>query len=237
MKYTALIDGDLLAHEMGQDTIQANKVSLREALSNCDTKVQDIMDAAGCDDARIFITDGPSNFRFKIATIKPYKGNRHDDSKPTYWREVRDHLTSRHNARCVHGYEADDRMAMEQSDDTVICSRDKDLDQVEGWHYSWSCGRQKERPIYRISEEEGLRLFYLQLITGDASDNIPGLYRVGKVTAAAKLAALETEKEMFSLVQKMYEDRFGSYWELFLLENARLLYLLRSEDDVWQIPS
>jgi hypothetical protein len=36
---------------------------------------------------------------------------------------------------------------------------------------------------------------------------------------------------MYNHVQKHYEDRFGSYWEMFMHENARLLWMLRSEDD------
>lgn len=248
MKYLSLLDGDILAHELGQSVIHSQPITWREAKYNCDKKVQDIMDQAGCDDVRIFLTDSESNFRHKVATIKPYKGNRNDDIKPAYWSSIREHLIDEHGAEVVFGYEADDKLAMEQHHgegaDTVLCSRDKDLDQVQGYHYSWECGRQKEKPIYYISEEEGLRLFYLQLIMGDPGDNIPGLYGVGKYTANKKLKACivphlrpeDIEKEMYKMAQKMYEDRFGSYWELFLVENARLLYLLRSEDDVWELP-
>lgn len=235
MSYTALIDGDILAYEMGQSEMGSH-VPLSMALSNCDKKIKDITDCAGCDDYRIYLTHGPCNFRFKIATIKPYKGNRDDYVKPPYWADIRSHLCSEHSAEVVHGYEADDRLAMEQSDDTVICSRDKDLDQVEGWHYSWQCGRQKERPIYEITEEQGLRNFYGQLITGDRSDNIPGLFGIGEATVKRNISGLTKESEMFGTVSRMYQDRFGSYWELFLTENARLLYLLRSEDDEWKIP-
>ncbi len=244
MKYTCLLDGDILAHELGQSVIQSQYVTAKEARYNCDKKVQDIMDQAGCGDVRIFLTDGPSNFRHKIATIKPYKGNRDDSTKPTYWAHIRTHLCQRHGAEVVYGYEADDKLAMEQRDDTVLCSRDKDLDQIPGYHYSWNCGRQKEKPIYHVSEEEGLRSFYLQLVMGDPGDNIPGLYRIGVVNSKKKLDACmvgvtraeDVERAMYTMVQKMYEVRFGSYWELFLVENARLLYLLRSEEDVWQIP-
>jgi hypothetical protein len=235
MSYTALIDGDILAYEMGQSQM-GSFVPLSMAKSNCDKKVQDIVDSAGCEDYQIYLTDSPNNFRLTLATIKPYKGNRDDNGKPPYWADIRLHLVERHGAVVVSGYETDDKLAMEQSEDTVICSRDKDLDQVEGWHYSWTCGRQKERPIYFITESEGLRNFYTQMLIGDTGDNIPGLFGVGPTTANKKLAGLETELELYSAVQKMYEDRFGSYWELFLTENARLLYLLRSEEDVWKIP-
>lgn len=236
MEYLSLLDGDILAHELGQDRIKGNYISWKEARSNCDKKVQHILDQAGCASAKVYLTDSQSNFRLALATIKPYKGNRDEHDKPPYWDRIRRHLLERHSAEVVYGYEADDAMAMGQSDDTVICSRDKDLDQVPGWHYSWECGKQKEKELYWISESEGLRLFYTQLIMGDTGDNIPGLFRVGKGTADKNLAECICEMEMYKVVRKMYEDRFGSYWELFLVENAKLLYLLRNEEDVWKIP-
>lgn len=235
-KYFALVDGDILAHELGQNIIQSQSITLKEAKYNCDQKVRDIMDAAGCEKGQLFLTDGPSNFRHKVATIKPYKGNRDENSKPAYWGAIRQHLRYEHNAEIVYGCEADDAMAMEQSDDTVICSRDKDLDQVPGWHYSWKCGRQREKPLYYVTEQEGLASFYMQLIMGDVGDNIPGLYRMGKVKANKALEGCTTELQLFRAVKKMYQDYFGSYWELFLVENARLLYLKREECDEWKIP-
>lgn len=235
-EYTANIDGDLLVHEMGQDHISGIHVPLEEAEYNVDSKIRHIVENAGCDRYRVFITNGPCNFRHKICTIKKYKGNRDGDKKPSYYNEIRNYLVNRHGAELVFNMEADDRLAIEQSDETVLCSRDKDLDQVPGWHYSWACGRQKEKPIYKIEEIDGLRLFYTQVLTGDSSDNILGLYNVGRRTAEKNLADAETETDLFAIVQGMYEDRFGSYWELFLKENARLLWLKRSEEDVWKIP-
>jgi hypothetical protein len=236
MSYTSLLDGDILGYELGQDCIAGNYILWKEARYNCDKKVQHIIDQAGCCSAEVYLTDSQSNFRIALATIKPYKGNRDEHNKPPYWDKIRHHLLGQHGAEVCYGYEADDAMAMGQSDDTVICSRDKDPDQVPGWHYSWECGKQKERKLYQVSEVEGLRTFYTQLIMGDTGDNIPGLFRVGRVTADKQLAQCICELEMYKVVQKMYEDRFGSYWELFLVENAKLLYLLRNKEDVWKIP-
>ena len=38
---------------------------------------------------------------------------------------------------------------------------------------------------------------------------------------------------MFQEVKVQYELRFGSYWDMFMCENGRLLWLLRHEDDDW----
>lgn len=236
MKYRALMDGDVLCYEMGQDTIAGKHITLDAALHNVDKRVYDILNEAGCDVYDLFLTDGPSNFRHKIATIKIYKGNRNEDDKPKYWGEIRSHMVRHHYAEIVYGFEADDAMAMGQSDDTVICSRDKDLDQVPGWHYSWQCGKQKEKKLYRISEIDGLRNFYTQLLTGDSGDNIPGIFGVGPASAQKRLEGKDNESSLFAAVREVYQQRFGSYWELFLVENARLLYLLRHKEDVWTLP-
>lgn len=236
MGYKALIDGDVLAYEMGQSIIAGNHITLHDALHNIDKKLYDILNAAGCESWDLFLTDGPSNFRHKIATILEYKGNRNELSKPPYWSKIRSHMVRQHNAETVYGYEADDAMAMGQSDDTVICSRDKDLDQVPGWHYSWQCGKQKEKKLYQVSEIDGLRNFYTQLLTGDSGDNIPGIFGVGPKAAQKRLEGKDTESSLFSAVREVYKQRFGSYWELFLVENARLLYLLRHKEDIWTLP-
>jgi 5'-3' exonuclease len=150
-------------------------------------------------------------------------------------------------------YEADDGMAIAQADkltydsvgsppdnftgefvdgsQTVICSRDKDLKMVPGYHYSWGAGKQKEVPTRFISEEEGNKWFFTQLLMGDATDNIPGLYRVGQKNAEKLLDGLSEPLDLYSVCQHQYAVRFGSYWKLFLHENARLLWMMQSEDD------
>ncbi|MEE8598560.1 MAG: hypothetical protein V3S69_03465, partial [Dehalococcoidales bacterium] len=150
------------------------------------------------------------------------------------------------------GYEADDELSIKQlhelmSDEydlaagkykknlygTVLCSRDKDLNMVPGFHYSWGSGKQKEKEVWYVDREEGWYQFFTQLLTGDSTDNIPGLFRVGKVAAKGLLEGLTDDLSLYSVVQHQYELRFGSYWKMFMHENARLLWMLRTpEDDV-----
>ena len=68
----------------------------------------------------------------------------------------------------------------------------------------------------------------------DYSDNIPGLYNVGsKAACVQRIKTYCTELQMFKEVQLQYELRFGSYWDMFLCENGKLLWMLRSKDDDW----
>jgi len=73
--------------------------------------------------------------------------------------------------------EADDGLAIaqgyfqEQGIESIIVTEDKDLLQVPGWHYN---PNKNDKP-FKISEEQGHFLLWKQVITGDKTDNIPGV--------------------------------------------------------------
>jgi hypothetical protein len=72
------------------------------------------------------------NFRIERAKLRPYKGTRKND-KPRYYNSIRAHMLVAYNTVVSSGCEADDEMAIEQCahpNDTIICTRDKDLRQV-----------------------------------------------------------------------------------------------------------
>lgn len=62
----------------------------------------------------LYLTDGKSNFRNEIATIRGYKANRDPAHKPVHYDKIREYLQERWNARVMYGYEADDAVAIEQ---------------------------------------------------------------------------------------------------------------------------
>lgn len=114
---------------------------------------------------------------------------------------------------------------------TVICSRDKDLHMIPGWHYVWPAGKQEEK-LWFQDELSAIRCFYRQLLTGDSTDNILGLYGVGASSQLVKrVESCDEERLMFDIVYKAYQDRFGSYASMFMMENAALLWMLREEPD------
>ena len=67
-----------------------------------------------------------------------------------------------------------------------IATLDKDLDGVPGWHYVW---KGKREGVFYVTETEADRFFYTQMLTGDATDNIPGLFKMVGVKALAKTKA------------------------------------------------
>lgn len=253
----ALIDADIFQWEFGSATDSEYKpLSWPLVQARVQGRIDGILEATECDSYQLYLTsDDKSNFRYNIATIRPYKGNRPTE-KPHWYYPIRNFLIDHRGAQEVSGMEADDAISIDQYKDwillrgskdneeqhsrvckTVICSRDKDLNMIPGWHYSWPCGQQKEKKLWWQNEFSGLQSFYNQLLTGDTVDNIPGLYGVGSSSALCKHTwSCSTELECYELVHTEYVKRFGSYADQFLLENARLLWLLRYEGEEWNPP-
>lgn len=246
----ALVDGDIFAYEFGnaKATDGVSPLPWPFVVSRLDARIQNILLQVGAGSHTLYLT-GQGNFRISVATIKPYKGHRPTD-KPYWWEKIRDFLVYHRGAIIVNGMEADDILGIEQYDSftydkydlaagkllknasTVICSRDKDLHMIPGWHYTWGAGKQEEQPLWWQNELDAIRFFYTQLLTGDSTDNIPGLYGVGKSSSLVKyISTCSSELEMYAHVREQYEKRFGSYWNQFLIENARLLWILREDGE------
>jgi hypothetical protein len=259
----ALIDLDPLPYAYGgltyEDGTPLSDSMLRKMV---DDKITNIVDRSGATDWVGYLTDSASNFRIRVATILPYKGNRSGNPKPARYQMLRDYLLATYPDRVqlVVGMEADDQLAIDQwrwvnnhegcarhtstypapdyyEDTTIICTIDKDLEMVPGWHYKWGKGNTEETPPFFVTQVEGLRFFYKQLLTGDMTDNILGLYGVGKKsTLLSKLDDMDSEEAMFLHVYGEYKSRFGAYADQFMLENGRLLWMLREEGELWEFP-
>lgn len=179
---------------------------------------------------RVFLT-GDGNFREQVATLLPYKGNRDDLHKPKYYKEIKQYMIHNWNAEVIHGQEADDALAITQyqtkDDSTVIISIDKDLDQIPGWHYNFV----KEELYYLDEEFADTRLFF-QMLTGDRTDNIPGIRGIGDVKAKKIIyedCRGDVDK-MRDAVKALYQKEYGPAWEGAYWEVANLLWMRRAED-------
>jgi len=109
----------------------------------------------------------------------------------------------------VDGMEADDVMfalSMEfasKGEDVVIISTDKDMVQVKN-HYE---NIEVYSPIKRLYYEKVPNIVMEKAICGDASDNIPGLYRVGPKTLEKMLVDKDLwRKKMANGNQELYES-------------------------------
>lgn len=243
------------------------KLDLQVALNSIDKAIFFARKKLGASEVRCYLTDeNKSNFRFAFATLLPYKATR-TAAKPVFYNECRQHLIDRWDAEVVVGEEADDAVAQAQwpyysalmsgncetGDITCIAHIDKDINMVPGWH--WSLNKNE---LYWVSELDGLRWFYTQLITGDkAVDNIPGLKHITDKSALAKfktpLLEMTTEKEMYDHVYNLYElhkpevlnrldedgdvevyDYPGTHFVL--NEIGNLLWMRRVKGEWWEAP-
>lgn len=204
--------------------------------------IHSILTETGAEEFTIFLS-GEKNFRDDVATIKPYKGNRDRSAKPIHFKEIKEYLTDVWEATVTDGVEADDAMgiAQYQGRDTIIASIDKDMDMIPGRHYNW-----RTKALYEVDEDSALRTFYGQLLTGDAVDNIRGVPGIGQKTAERIIQRCANEDELFDAVYEQYYsyhlkegmDDPDNDEEVMddLMENARLLWIWRKENDEWQPP-
>jgi len=221
----ALIDQDLLCYRCAAS---AENDDLGIAIYRIDELLDNILNKTEATSYRAFLTSS-SNFRKQI--YPEYKANR-TQPKPKHLRDLQVYSLEKLNAEYApDGLEADDALAINQAEDTIICSLDKDLLQVPGHHFSWEInGKGWSRPDTFIeqSELEGLRLFYKQCLKGDTSDNVKGIEGLGEKKAAKILADCTSQQEMFNIVRDLYGND-----EEFIM-NASVLWILRSLDDNWK---
>lgn len=221
----ALIDQDLLCYRCAAS---AENDDLGIALYRIDELLDNILNKTEATSYRAFLTSS-SNFRKQI--YPEYKANR-TQPKPRHLRDLQVYSLDKLNAEYApDGLEADDALAINQTEDTIICSLDKDLLQVPGHHFSWEInGKGWSRPDTFIeqTELEGLRLFYKQCLKGDTSDNVKGIEGLGEKRATKILADCSSHLEMFNIVRDLYgnDDEF--------IMNASVLWILRSLDDNWK---
>ena len=203
---------------------------VEDAYRKVDSFIASIEKVTGHTDSRLFI-GGEGNYRNDI--LPDYKANRIGRPKPHHHKAIRDYLINNWDAFVVNGEEVDDMLGYEQTQDTIICSADKDLDCIPGMHYNWSPSRIKNG-VYNVTEIEANRFFYTQCLTGDSTDNIPGLKkRTGRI-ATKKIKQpindLDVPFDMFNYVSSVYGN-------LDWMDIAGCLWIRREQNQTWVPPT
>ena len=231
---TCLIDGDKLvmsAAFAAQRSEKGKVVSVdpvEYALSNVKKMLVSLKKTIPADTYRIFVGNPDiKHFRYSVAQTKVYKENRQKQERPKHEMAVRQYLIDYHNAEVITGVEVDDALGIEQcksicdldsctsnkgkdfdcrtlGNPSIICSSDKDLQMIPGWHFDMDWGKIRSMgeseyrmksymrtSTYFITDPGFLSLrvngkkkklvgggqlwFCAQLLMGDSVDNIPGL--------------------------------------------------------------
>jgi hypothetical protein len=213
-----IIDGDIVAY-------RCSASAENEDESVCHWRIDDsirlIKEAArNFIESSIYLT-GSNNFRKKIDPL--YKANRADKIKPKWLQSSRDYLVSKYGAEICEDMEADDALGINQTEDTLLCTIDKDLMMIPGHHYNWV----KEK-FFTVDFIQGYQHFYKQMLIGDTSDNVVGVKSIGPVKSGKMLDSITNPYIMYEIVRAAYNDdkRF--------CKNANLLWIMRSPNEMWQ---
>lgn len=214
----ALLDADIYSFRAA---FSAETDEVWVATSRVDKMVEDTLFELGITEYELWLS-GKGNFRYNV--FPEYKANRIKVARPKWEHEVKAHLVKNWQANWSEGCEADDmlgiRQATSEPESTIICSIDKDLDMIPGWHYNFV---KKEK--YYVTPEEATRWFYYQLMVGDSADGIKGCSGIGPKKADKFLSSCASEKEMYEGVLDLY----GCYQEM--LMNSRCLWIWQKEND------
>ena len=162
----ATIDADLVAFRCSASVLDSAEDE-HIAHLRCDKLMRDLLTNTNASGYFAFLT-GSGNFRKKINP--EYKANRKDKPPPKWLQSCRQFLITEWNAKISDGCEADDLLGITQDNETILCSLDKDLNMIPGWHFNWL-----KNELYEVQQFEGIKHFYKQMLIGDRSDNSIGL--------------------------------------------------------------
>lgn len=181
----AIIDMDPLVYRCGFSIQKYNKElevlevePIKHAFYNVNSMMRKVFNRTECENYQGFLSSsGKDNFRYGV--YPDYKINRAGKERPVHYEEIRNYMQKRWNGVVTEAQEADDACSIAQcrahplgwGEDlkhTVVCSFDKDFNNIPGWHYNYLNDQ-----LYYVTEIEAYRNFYLQILTGDTSDDIP----------------------------------------------------------------
>jgi len=194
-----LIDADIIAYQMATKYETPFGNDLSEAKAGVDAFVARLKGRLKST-KEIMCLSGGHNFRKDV--IKSYKHNR--KPKPAMLSALREYISNNFETRMRPTLEADDVMGILSTkfpNSYIICTIDKDLYQIPGWHFNWN-GHGKKKLMsminpkskwnptgqkeikaktkfsvdpFHVGEFEAKRLFYVQTLTGDSVDNFVGI--------------------------------------------------------------
>lgn len=247
-----LIDSDVLLYEIGfggqmEKNEEGEPIPLPfdQVADMLDNRINYICAQVDATLPPILYITGKGNFREQIAKRQQYKER--PGIRPFHYYNLKAYMKGKYNVIESVGMEADDLMAIEQTsrpNETIICTRDKDLRQVPGWHYGWEVHNQPSFGPELVTEDGSVelvqtksgkklkgtgRMFFLaQLLMGDPVDTVPGLgNRTGDVKAFKILEGCSTYQEGLKAVYRAYKEVWGLLAYKEMLEQGRLLWMVR----------
>jgi len=244
-KYQYKKDANTYADSINFPRDNIEKTVEHEPLEYCLSSVKKMMEkmhqATDADEKLVLLT-GPANFRFDL--YPEYKSSRKDARRPHHYDAIHEYLIDVHAADKVVGVEADDALGWHQWADfenngrdpmmceTCICTIDKDLNMIPGWHHNFNWTPPKA-DMYWIDLDDANQWFFQQWLSGDPADDIPGLSGVAEKTAQKILADVPKNVfDMYSEVMRRYKVQ-GKFDTKMVHTIGDLLWMQRTPGDTW----
>lgn len=220
MNLSPLVDTDLLMYRV---LTSKEFLDVEEAKTAVDDSIKYVTSQFSGPHKLFLSPSNKSNFRYIVASIRPYKANRTSE-KPPFFNEVKRFLIEERSAIVVCGAEADDGIAStHKPGETIVCSYDKDFHQLPGHHFDFRDGT-----ITELSETAALINLYCQMLVGDDADNIPGIVGIGKGKAPSRLEG-QTEEQMRDTIMDLYKRQYGEIWGPIAFKEIYTLVKLRTD--------
>jgi len=186
-------------------------------------------------DVKMYLSGQGKTFRDELAVTRPYKGNRDRMHRPTHEFDLRNYIIETWDTQVADGEEADDLLGIAQTADpinTIVVTLDKDLDQIPGMKFNFMHDR-----VYDVSADKADFNFHMQLLTGDSTDNVPGLPGIGPGKALKALHGLSGGLERLREAWRMYQIHSGTEdpWA-YMHEQGQLVKIRTYPGQVWSVP-
>jgi hypothetical protein len=192
-----------------------------------DEEIDNIKFHTGATEVRIFLTPNET-FRHRLATTEGYKANRKDQPKPEYSDDIVKYFKERYDAQTGVDIEADDCLGLYQTTDTVLCSNDKDLNMIPGAHFNFTNNKK-----FDVTPYDADKFFLTQLLSGDKTDNIPGIPDMTPARAEKIVEQYEgNHLELIEAIKEQYGYSYGVDWKEVMEEQAALLWILRAGESI-----
>lgn len=230
-----------------EDECVVRSLDINLAYQKTIDKLQGILDRTGCLSWELHFTGGRKSFRYTMVDDE-YKANRLNDKTkkpPAGLRDLKDLFCTEFPDKAFMNllYEADDTVVARkraQPEKYTLCAVDKDVlytlptlpEELGGKHFNyysrprstnkWGKVQEEIKMKYiEVSELQAIKHHYLQVLTGDTTDNVIGLHMVGPKKADTALELCTTHEECWDKVLEMYELKERSPFDA--IKNMRLV--------------
>ena len=223
-----IIDGDILTFR----SASVHPVNLDDAKQYLQELLVEVHETLFTDQDNTVMFVGGHGVNFR-KYYEDYKANRKATIKPATLQHLNRWVAEEYPGGSYAGdCEADDRCLIEAqkcldaNENYIIVSTDKDLKQMPGTHFN-----PMKMEAETINEPQADFWYYMQCITGDATDGIKGIVGVGPKKAQAHLEMYAVE-DYPSAVVDMWQEKDPDDWHYNLTKTWNLIYIRRHESEL-----